>query len=482
MERTYEIPCPPFDLGLSVWDKRFAPLYSKRVLCFALPENNKESNAKITQLLVEALRNTVEELPFLAGSIVRPNKAIPWLHDIRAEGATRLEVRDYTQEISFADLHKDHFPSASLNSQKLCPFPRAVYNRDEDHPADVCRLRANFVDGGLLLVISIVHTVCDGSAITAVLELFADKFRKAQTGELAPHATSNGHTAKPIYVFNRTSVMHGNGGQGAIENNPWVATTPVKRPLFFPDTKTICTNFYISKESLIRLKNAASPPLSTPPTTNGHHVSDSQATVPYISTLDAVSALIWRSIMLARHHAGIIPWEKPTNLICPVDMRSRLDLPVPYYGNAVTGHMSTLSPAELGTPSGLKTAATAIRTGITNSTPDRFRDLLDLTKRVSSHSYVRMSLVEDLMGSGMFMTSYWGYKMHELDFGEALGGRMEAFRLPSAGLIPGMPVVLPRLLDGGCEVVVSEGEEVMRALEGDEVWRGFVGREGQGVA
>ena len=77
------------------------------------------------------------------------------------------------------------------------PFPEAVYIRDG--PVDVCRLRANFVDGGLLLVVSIIHTVCDGRGISDVLKIFADRFRKAQIGELANQFACHEETSKRTY-------------------------------------------------------------------------------------------------------------------------------------------------------------------------------------------------------------------------------------------------------------------------------------------
>ena len=506
MERTLEVPCPNFKLQLSNWDERFIPLYSKRVLCFSLPHKTEDDYEKVTQLLFAALRSTVNELPFLAGSIVRHSKAAPWLYDIRSQGAAYLEVKDYTREMNFPNIRKAHFASALLDSQKLCPLPKATYNRDEDFPAAVCRIRANFVDGGLLLVVSIAHTICDGRAISDVLEMFADKLRKAQAGELPRQFKGSGETARP-YDFDRTSVIVGNGSPGAIENHRWMTEEPIKGPLTLGErTKTICTNFYISKESLSILKEAASPSpllssaladskdISLPTNSQPNHASDQ---VPYISTLDAVMALIWRSIMLARHRVGLVPDDKLTNCVCPVDMRSRLQLPEPYFGNAIYGHKASLTVSELApitttttttdkasstaNVSGLQAAAYLIRRGVIGSTADKFRDLTDYAKRVNKHKYLRLAIAEDLTVGSVLLTSYYGFKMHELDFGPAFGddggGKIEAFRLPSQGLLPGMPVVLPKLRDGSCEFVINEREDVMGLLAEDELFSRFVSKQ-----
>lgn len=77
MEKSIAIPCPPFSLQLSHWDKRIPPVYSKRILYFPLPNNSNEHNEYISHLLLAALRSTVEELPFLAGSVVPFSKEQP---------------------------------------------------------------------------------------------------------------------------------------------------------------------------------------------------------------------------------------------------------------------------------------------------------------------------------------------------------------------------------------------------------------------
>ena len=481
MEKLFAIPCPPFSLQLSHWDLRMMPIYSKRLLHFPLPGRSNEHKEHITHLLLEALRSTVEELPFLAGSVVPFSKEQPWLRDLRPHGAAYLEVKDLSREINFLNLRKACFSSSLLDAEQLCPFPEPVYVRDG--PVDVCRLRANFVDGGLILVISIVHTVCDGRGISEVLKIFAEKLRKAQTGELARHSTGHEDVQKHIYSFDRNSVLAGKGVPGAIENHPCWTASPVKSHGGFAGTKTLCTNFHISSESLCTLKQVASLSSSdsTSASTDGQqtHSSD-QATT--ISTHDAIAALIWRSVMLARHRADILSDRKIIHFSQAVDCRDRLNLPKPYFGNAIYGVKTSISLPDLAPAtdrpdalqiSGLQAAARAIRVEVNGATADKFRDLLGFVERTDMQMLTRLSVVEDLSVGSMLLVSYFWFGMHELDFGEALGGKIEAFRLPSRGLVPGMPVVLPRLLDGSCEFVVNEQEEVMNFLAKDDIFQRF---------
>ncbi len=443
------------------------PIYSKRVLCFPVSSNSTEHKDYIVQSLFTALQYTVEELPFLAGSVVPFSNEQPWLNDLRAQGAAYLEVKDFSQEIKFEDLRKARFSSSILDTEKLCPFPKAIYRQDD--PIDVCRLRANFVDGGLLLVISVIHVVCDGRGISDVLKIFADKLRKLQETELA--GTSNGHkgTSEKPYTFDRASVLSGKGVPGTIENHKAWTVLPLAVQDSYTHSKTLCTTFHISSDSLRSLKRVASSP--------------DQSTS--ISTHDSITALIWRSIMLARHRAGIISEQTITRCGTFVDSRSRLDLPSPYFGNAIYSVFASVAfPAlesstnsiDTSPLSGLQAAALAIRADINDATGEKVRDLFGFIDRTSLKHPTRLTLLDDLSVSSIIITSYFGFEMHELDFGEALGGRMEAFRLPSEGLVPGVPVILPRLSDGRCEFVISETEDVGKFLLEDEIFRRFASK------
>ena len=464
-ESTFAVQGPPFNLQLTHWDKRFVPMYSQRILCFALPEKTSAQNERLVHLLHTALQATLEEVPFLAGSVVPSSKELPWLHDIRATGAAYLDVRDYSQELSFQNLRQARFSSTLLDSEKLSPFPKTVYIQDD--PVDVCRFRANFVEGGLLLVVSIAHTICDGHGISDILKIFADKLRRIQADEPPSRATGlqNGQLS---YSFDRNSVLSGSGGPGAIENHSGWTTSPLKSNRAQASSATLCKTFYISKESLRALKEAAkpSPSVSTA-------VIDE---VAYISTHDAIGALIWRSTMLARHRAGIISDNTITHMCQPVDCRTRLNLPEPYFGNAIYGTEASLSIAQMKSQSsGFQSAARAIRAEVNASTAEKFRDLLDFVKRTEMETHTRLSLMEDLTRGNILLTSYFGFGMHEIDFGEALGGKIEAFRLPSRGLVPGFPVILPRLPGGGCEFVMNEHADTMRSLLEDEDFGKYAG-------
>ena len=391
MEKMPSVPCPPFDLKLSHWDKRFMPMYSKRLLCFSLPNNSSADNERIATLLHEALKYTVDQVPFLAGSVVPFSKDQPWLRDIRPQGAAHLEVRDLTVEIDYLELRKAYFKSSLLDAEKLCPYPEAVYMKDD--PIDVCRIRANLVRGGLILAVQLIHTVFDGGGISAVLKIFADGFRKAQMGGPPRLYNDLGVVPKVPYSFDRNSVLSGHGVEGNIENHSSWTASPLTTHRVIAPTKNVCTNFHISIDRLRALKLAASTHDSMGQVSSSPE--GEQATSPSIriSTHDAVAALLWRSIILVRYRAGIVPSSRDTVYFnMAVDYRSHFNLPDPYFGNAIysfkiSQSLSTITSSTTLTtdPSspipGLQDAALAIRTELNSATPAKFRDLLGFVER-----------------------------------------------------------------------------------------------------
>ena len=105
-------------------------------------------------------------------------------------------------------------------------------------------------------------------------------------------------------------------------------------------------------------------------------------------------------------------------------------------------------------------------------TGDRFRDSLGVVERTDIKILTRPLVMDDLSIASILFVSYTEFEMLDIDFGEALGGKVEAFRPPFRGLLADVPVLLPRLPDESCEFVITEQEEAMRLLAEDDIfWR-----------
>lgn len=460
MNKSIAISGPPFDLKLSYWDRTYPPTHSKRILCFALAENaNKE---QIVDQLHVALHYTVQRMPFLAGSVVPNSKEEgdrPWLRNISPDGHAYLDVIDLSNQISYNDLAKSNFDQKLFDADQLCSLPQVIYIQQE--PVDVCRFSINFIDGGVILVVQILHTVIDGHGVTECLNIFAENFRKAQEGQL-------GHpleTPKEVYISDRTALVSGGGRVGAIENHPAFTTSAFAHGNI-KGVEHACRTFRIGRAALVDLKKAASPEFP-------RHSDD------WISTGDAIAALIWRSILVARHRAGVLPADSVAKFGQPVDCRGLLALPKPYFGNAFYIMRTDMPFGALTSPhAGLRTAASLLRADVKGVTADRIRDLVALMERIRLDSHTRLSFQEDLGTSAIVYTSHFKFNIYDMDFGPAFGdGRVKAFRHPERGTIVGAVIVMPMCPDGSCEFTITESVDTLKCLEADAVWTRYTGQK-----
>ncbi|KAM4063779.1 transferase family protein [Hirsutella rhossiliensis] len=374
MDRWFEIQCPPFNLKLSHWDT-------------ILPH---------------------------------------W-------GSCTSDVQDLSDTLSFDRLVEENFSQRSL-AEEFYSSPKVI--DVEDNTADVCRFQANFIDGGLLLVVSIIHIVADGRGVTEIVKIFAENFRKAQSGLLGYPL----ETTKELYHSDRTEIITGNGIPGSIEAHAAWTSTAANTHSQPVDIETSC------------------------PSPNS-----------WISTNDAISAFIWRSIMVARHRAGFLDADKEVHIAQPVDCRALLGLDELYFGNAIYMTQGSLPFSDLADPAtGLSAAAQTIRAQIQTATAEQFRDLVGYAERTGQEKQTRMRIIDEVLTGGIILTSHFKFGLHAVDFGPAFEGRhVKALRFPARATMVGAVIVLPKLLDGSCEFMITEQERTMDCLSDDGIFCRF---------
>ncbi|GAQ08089.1 methylglutaconyl-CoA hydratase, mitochondrial [Aspergillus lentulus] len=456
MEQTFTVECPPFEVKISHWDRILPPTHSKRILCFSLPVHTDRE--KLTDYLHIAFHHTVQRFPVLAGSVVpfsADQGGRPWLRNIVPEGAARLIVKDLSDELSFADLAEANFSQHLLNTEQLCPLPEVGYFNAER--VDVCRFQANFIRGGLLLVVSIIHNAADGRGVSEIIKIFADELCKAQSGE-------TGHPLQQraeVYRSDRTAFVSGQGIPGAIEGHAAWTSSPSNAHAQIHNVDNSCHTFRISATALSELKNALS--------ATSHGPED------WFSTNDAISAFIWRSIMVARHRAGILDADATTYVAQPVDCRRHLNITETYFGNVIYMTKSSVALSALADPeTGLGEAARALRTELRALTGDKFRDLVGYAERTALEAHTRLNILESMATSGIILTSLFKMDLHAMDFGPIFGdGHIKALRLPARGTQAGAVIVLPRVPDGSCEFMVTEQERTIECLRDDPFFAWF---------
>ena len=259
----YLISGPPFDITFSPVDQVTPPVYSRRVLIFSRDDAGQE---QVVDALKTGLQRTVDEIPILAGQM--GYSPAGWTVK---NGQARLRIK--TVDIGFPELEVANFPESMLPADKLSSVPALTDPQSEWH---ACRIQANFIRGGLLLVVSINHTTMDGYGITKAIEALARNCRTKVGG--AP----SGNLILDRSVFPDSTVAP---DATRLASYNIVRGTPNLGPL---SSRVITASFRLSVPSLEALKRAAFPAEG------------------WITTHDALNALCWRAHARGRFKTGLI--------------------------------------------------------------------------------------------------------------------------------------------------------------------------------
>jgi trichothecene 3-O-acetyltransferase len=195
---------------------------------------------------------------------------------------------------------------------------------------------------------------------------------------------------------------------------------------------------------------------------------DLPPSTPFVSTDDALTAFIWKSIVRAR-----IPRlhpSKDSKLARAVNVRRHLGVPATYPGllqnmtyhsfdandlaRASLGHVASDLRAALAEPScNLKHASRALATYLSRSTAEE---------------KTRVSFTADLdLGADIMLSSWAAVDCASLDFGFGLGPP-EAVRRPRFTPVESLVYLLPKARDGEIVVGMCLREEDLRNLRADE--------------
>ncbi|KAI9830062.1 MAG: hypothetical protein M1819_005892 [Sarea resinae] len=216
--------------------------------------------------------------------------------------------------------------------------------------------------------------------------------------------------------------------------------------------KSIWTYFSFDSASLAALKFLAAETIAPP--------------LGYVSTDDALSAFIWRSVIRARQ-----PRLRPAAesiLARAVDVRRHLNIPPTYPGlvQNMTYHtyeIQQLVEEPLGVvASELRLAVDPVASTLGYNT----RALATVLERASDKSIVSVTATLDL--SADIMLSSWAkLNSYELDFNLGLS-RPEAVRRPQFVPVESLIYLMPRALDGEIAVAICLRDEDMERLRVDK--------------
>jgi hypothetical protein len=462
LDRTVVIPGPSFHLDLSALDACHPVHYSRRLLIFrcASPTQRDEQLAA----LQTGLQALVSRCSVLGGIVVPLPPDVASDHQdgwrtIVPDRGIELVVRDLqTAMVPFAELEASGFPSSMLPYDLLMPVPLDIGN---DRPYAACKMQFSAIHGGTILTFAMSHSVADGAATNELMRVLSEETRLAQDFA-GKSAVGNRKSTNVIadmgldrsVMRNITSKLpfdieqHPAYRWNTPENTP--ASKQASTHLFQATVPEISVLLHISASALTRLKADASLPDAPP-----------------ISTHDALVALMWRSILLIRSRRAASAVDLPASTVgsvfMPSDARRHLGLQQSYIGNAVYQLTADLDLGTLLSSTGLQHAASAIRRAITAVTPDLVASCIAMTNQ----KWIDWQFVTTMYTTGVAMGTDWtSGVLYGGDWGQAFGPLVR-YRYPGG---PGsaMNCVMPKLPDGGAELVVCvmpEEAEMLKAAE-----------------
>ncbi|KAK7425720.1 hypothetical protein QQZ08_007819 [Neonectria magnoliae] len=424
----------------------------RNIFFFELPEDYDID--VLTTLLKTSYKSFKDRTP-VAGC-----EAIP----MEGKQAGLLQLRHYGDEIedfavkdpraevafpSFADLQARGFPASGLDPVLVCKrglggeWPGAG-----DH-LTVTMMQANFIRGGLLLNMITLHAFADHTTAYKFTEIFAEDLMKPSGSR------SDLDLAHHEYIelsFTPTAV-------------PPKLSTPNHHGHVF---------YFPPPENLAALKAEAS-------LANAKLLKDEELPA-FTSTNDALTALIWRSTMIAQHPELSTPkidFEPPATGPCQVaialDARRRAGVSVHKH---TIGNILGFSPAMLDLNKVINEASLAdlaiiVRRALVKAEDTYLDELITVVDRLEDVTRLAPVVFLDMPGAHIIQSSWREFSFYDIEWGSALGGKMLALRPPAVGVTHTMQIVLPDPKRGGVEAFIGVESSAMERLLSDPVLRRY---------
>ncbi|KAF8861992.1 hypothetical protein BDZ45DRAFT_617871 [Acephala macrosclerotiorum] len=436
---------------LSPVDHLSPRVHVPKLLYFA----SEEEPDVIVETLRDGLAKSVLALPILGGTVgLLPGAAQKGTLAIQApyfKADDILSVKDVRNDYDFKEIKSRHFPPDALSGEIFAAEVAA-------NPRRVLHAQANFIRGGVVLVFAIHHCVVDETGIFDVVKLWSAFCCGADGSGLV----------KPEWT-DRSPLMKGEG-TGRLADHPEYNLLPEDKSATLEskpaeyiskasDTSSSAI-FFFSDDSLAQLKRSA----------------DQKADGDWISTNDALCALIWSRVTKARHSVGMgDATYSMFNMI--VNGRSRMDPPMSdeYMGNVVFVSKAISGLDALTSSSELADLASIIR-----------KSVLEVDNKAIKDKVKAVASVDDIgrlapggynsFGRNVGCTSWANQAYYSLDWGKALG-TIERVRWRKT-ISDGIFVIFPRITSeagvnaggGGLEVYIGLEKEPLELLRKDKVF------------
>ncbi|KAJ9133262.1 Enoyl-hydratase isomerase family [Pleurostoma richardsiae] len=362
--------------------------------------------------------------------------------------------------MTYPELKARNFPLSAFDGETL--LRRSVWPAPGER-LPVSLVQANFIPGGLILTWCILHMFGDGNTFLTWTKIWAEECRRVQGLDITSPVKLD-----PAMFADRERVMRPSGrNKGQPEDHPeytLLPFTPQGAPPKMVSRSHRGQVFYFSPESLAALKAEASPTRAT-------GLTDQK----WISTNDAVSALLWRTVMAVQSPLETLEGDPVSVFNIAIDGRLRTDPPVhPNTLGCFLEYVAVSAPIRKMLSSlSLADLAILIRKALIRANNQFTDDVVALVEGLEDVDRLVPTAFLDVPGNHCVQTSWANFELYGLEWGAALGGKIQAVRAPSVGVINGLQVALPVLPDGGMEILVGVEESCLDRLLHEPLWMKF---------
>lgn len=279
-----------------------------------------DMNRRVTAVLKQGLERTLSQARHLVGTIERDEDGHHSL--VKRKDSTVRFVVQYLEDMfpSFADIEETHFVSTALGDiNVLSNAPMTYGEKPEAHPDNspvIASYKANFIRGGLIFVMHSHHYSNDvmgwGSFTKQLAETCYAIINETEFPSFDPKCLDrSAFTAPPIPEESRVAA-------------------PPQADRHSEQKPSQAVLFHLPKSKAAELKKAASPDDGS-----------------WISTYDAVSAIVWRVFSRIREPVYSLDLASKPLFGEGVNMTKRLTnpkMPARMQGNLFFATVSTMSP------------------------------------------------------------------------------------------------------------------------------------------
>ncbi|KAG6401754.1 hypothetical protein SASPL_138619 [Salvia splendens] len=400
-------------LDLTPWDLQILKLNPmQRGLFFHKPQFDQTS---LILRLKNSFSRALDFFPPLAGRIsADPAADSSFYYFVDCNNAGAEFIHADASSVSISDILGSKYIPETVSDL----FPLGEYCNSDGLSKPLLGVQVTQLADGVFLGCTANHAVVDGVSLWHFINSWSELSRGSATISKTP-------------VFDRWF--------------PSAASRLIPLPplekIRYPPPPLLARLFHFSKESLSKLKSRA----------------NSEAGTDKISTLQALSALLWRTTTRCRNQHGA---DEEVRILLAIGARARIPLPKGYFGNAFNGSSTSMSASEL-LERGLWHAARKINEHVAAQGGEA---VIKTVENWVRNPVLFGGFPPPKRSSGVMIASSHRHNVYANDFGwgkpiAALSGTIERF--------DGNIKLYPAPADGGIDVEVCLAPETMQAMDDD---------------